>query len=361
MPMYESVPNAVTEAVGNYLINACSTEAGRQMHLCGTGAITELEEKLKKHYSMRYALCVSNATTGLLAIALALELKQTEFVTSPLTYGGSLSGWLLLGCKPIFADIDPVSLTLNTDSVRKAITPKVRAILAIDIFGNPTDTSGLRKLADDMGVWYVADAAQSLGAFRDDKPASGLADVLVVSFTAGKSVFAGEGGAVLTNSSDLYEKLVWHTQHPFRQRRDISLQLSNEFGINARIHPVAALWANAAFEPSLNHLKQHQDECFTIIDALNSTDLTERIDFREKRIEPAFFRLTSAWKDKPQPSTLLKKLSGYGFSVSLTALPVRLIYQHPAFILQYRRYCKTLQRCPQAERQASTRFCLVKE
>ncbi|MFM7368476.1 MAG: DegT/DnrJ/EryC1/StrS family aminotransferase, partial [Sphaerospermopsis kisseleviana] len=178
-------------AITNYYQQACEDQGFAEQHLAGAGAVFQLETKLKHHYNKKYALCVSNATTGLFAIALALNLKQEEFITTPYTYGASLAGFLLLENRPIFAEIDTQTLTLNPESVRQQITPKTRAVLGVDIYGYPCNQVALRQIADEYGLWYIADAAQSLGAYREGIPASALADALVVSFTVGKTVFAG--------------------------------------------------------------------------------------------------------------------------------------------------------------------------
>src|SRR4051812_21889039 len=85
---------AAAEAVLEYLADSDREGAQREMHLHGSGAVSELEGKLKTHFGMRYALCVSNATSGLFGIALALNLKRAEFVTTPFTYGASVASWL---------------------------------------------------------------------------------------------------------------------------------------------------------------------------------------------------------------------------------------------------------------------------
>lgn len=330
------------------------------MHLCGGGAIAELEQKLRRHYSMDYALCVSSAGLGLLACALAMGLKKAEFVTTPYTYGASLGGWLFLGNKPVFADVDPHTLTVDGESIRRVVGPKTKALLAVDIYGVPADTVALRKVADELGLWYIADAAQSLGASRQGLPASGLADALVVSFTTGKSVFAGEGGAVLTNNADLYQKMVWYTQHPFRQRSELGLSLDNEFAINARIHPLAAVWANATFDLSLEKLKSHQRACFKVIDALNAIRLTEPIHFAEEGVKPSFFRLTAAWKNgQARPDQLVRALRNRHHHVALQDPPVRLVHRQPAFLTQYGACLKTKIDCPQADSQSRHRFSLT--
>ncbi|MBD2179281.1 DegT/DnrJ/EryC1/StrS family aminotransferase [Pseudanabaena sp. FACHB-1998] len=347
-------------AITNYFLEAQSSSTLQQMSLLGAGAIAELEEKLERHYGMKYALCVSSATMGLWAIAMALELGDSTFVTTPYTYGASLSGFLQVGCQPIFADIDH-TLTLDPDSVRKAIAPNTKAILGVDLYGVPCDALTMRAIADRYGIFYIADAAQSFGASRNDLPASALADALVVSFTFGKSLFAGEGGAILTNNEDLYRKLLWWTQHPMRQRLELGLDLDNEFATNARIHPLAAIWANAVFAESLESVAEHQVECFELIDALNEIGLTEPIDFREWEIVPSFFRMSATWKDEPQDEALLKALGDRGFSVRLESPPVRLIYQQPAFLAQYGNKYQSISphQLDQLEALIKRLFCLI--
>ena len=164
-------------------------------HLAGMGAIAELEAKIARHYGKKYALCLNNATTALMAIALALDLQGETFITTGYSYGGTVAGWLMLGNRPVFADIDPHNLTLDPEAVRRAITRSTKAILSVDTFGNPADMEALRSIADEFDLWLISDAAQSLGAERNGQPASSLADAIVISMTAGKTLFAGEGGA----------------------------------------------------------------------------------------------------------------------------------------------------------------------
>jgi len=308
---------------------------------------------------MAHALCVSSATTGLLAIALAIGLKNSQFVTTPFTYGASLSGWMLLGNRPILADIDPMTLTLDPKSVSSRISGKTKAILGVDIFGTPSDSKELRKIADEHGLWYIADCAQSFGAFSDGKPASCDADALVVSFTTGKAVFAGEGGAILTNNTDLYNKLLWFTQHPLRQRRELGLELDNEFGLNARIHPLAAIWANTVFDESLRRVAEKRNKWLELATALNTIGMTDKIDYASKSIEPSFFRFTAAWKKRAESDGLEEALMKYGYDSRTEPIPLRLIYRQAAFVAQQgRRIGKKPAVCPNAEAQVDKRFCL---
>ena len=356
MPMSKLLLDLAQQAIAQYWEELADNSEAAAIHLYGTGAVAQLESKLTHHYGVKYALCVANATMGLLAVALALNLQDEEFITTPYTYGASLAGWLKLGNQPIFADIDHETLTLNPEVVEQQITPDTKAILAVDIFGHPSNTQALREIADEYGLWYIADAAQSLGAYRDGMPASGLADAIVVSFTVGKSVFAGEGGAILTDNAELYQKLVWLTQHPYRQKRDVGLFLDNEFALNARIHPLAAVIANATFEGALAQLQVHQAECFEIIEILNAINLTQPIRFQQQGIVPSFFRLTATPLENVSASQIQCALQQQGRLPVLCPPPVRLIYQQPSFLSMYGQHL-SMPDCPVAEQQASLRIC----
>ncbi|MFB2891614.1 DegT/DnrJ/EryC1/StrS family aminotransferase [Aerosakkonemataceae cyanobacterium BLCC-F50] len=351
--MSKSLLNLAQEAIAQYWEELADHPDAAAIHLYGSGAVAQLEAKLTHHYGVKYALCVSNATMGLLAVALALNLQDEVFITTPYTYGASLAGWLKLGNHPRFADIDPETLTLNPEAVEQQITPNTKAILAVDIFGHPSNTQALRQIADEYGLWYIADAAQSLGAYRDGMPASALADAIVVSFTVGKSVFAGEGGAILTDNAELYQKLVWLTQHPYRQKRDVGLFLDNEFALNARIHPLAAVIANAIFEGALAQLQVHQADCFRLIETLNAIGLIQPIRFEQQQIVPSFFRLTAAVLEDVSEAEIQSALKEHGLSVILSPPPIRLIYRQPSFLAMY---SQPVRECPIAEQQASLRF-----
>lgn len=330
-------------------------EKGPETHLYGEGAVYALEEKLKAWYDMPFALCVSNATMGLLAIGMALGIRDKTYVTTPFTYGGTIAGWQLLGNKPVFADIHPETLALTPATV-KAVDDNAAAILAVDTFGIPCDTRRLRKLADDLGIWYIADAAQSFGARRDGIPASAHAHALVVSFGPGKTLFAGEGGAILTDNETLYKKLVWYTQHPYRQRRDISLSTWNEIGLNGRMHPLAAYHASRRFEAALATLEQRQTRLSELTHILNASGLVVPCNFDHKHIQPAYFRHSATWKQEARIEDLKAFVAGAGYNIEITPSPLSLVYAQPAFQAAYGEVADG--RCAEAEKQFARRFCV---
>ena len=314
-------------------------------HYTGLGAVAELEQRLEDLYHMRFALAMPSASAGMLGLALALELRNEEVVTTPYTWGGSIGTWMMLGNMPIFADIDPVTLTLAPSSIRQRLRKKVKAILSVDIYGYPSDQQELRKIADEHGLLYIADCAQSFGAKRSGIPSGALADALVLSFTDGKTLQAGEGGAVLTNNPALYERLIWFTQHPARQRRELGLRLDNEFAWNGRIHPMAAIRAVRGFDTSLRRTRSRQQQALGLLNELQEQALIQPQRLDESKAEPTFHRLTVS------PTRTLQYEN--------RKPPVRLLYQQPAFQAQFSQLLCGIKRCPEAERQERSRVEIV--
>ncbi len=101
-----SEQQALHRALAAYVDDVASLDDSRQIQLLGTGAVAELEGKLCKLVGMKYCVCVSSATTGLMVAGLALGLSNRAFVTTPLSYAAALAGWLAIGARPVFADVE---------------------------------------------------------------------------------------------------------------------------------------------------------------------------------------------------------------------------------------------------------------
>ena len=293
MSTFERAPHPI-DTIAAFVAAYAFDAPLRDDHLIGRGAIISLENKLRELYGFDHVMLTSSGTAGLLATALALDLKGEKFVTSAYGYGATLSAWLALGNKPIFADIDRKTLNIDPREVAGMLDGNVRAILSTDLFGVPSDTEALREIADRHGVWYIADGCQAFGATSNGKAASHLADAVVVSFTSGKDLAIGEGGAVLTNDADLYRRLLWSVQHPYRQKRELGISLFNPFSFNARMHPVAALWGDAVFESSLQRIRRRQEIYSEAISLLNRRGLIEQWDLESAGLRSSHYRLTVA-------------------------------------------------------------------
>lgn len=229
-------------------------------HWAGNGDIAILEEKLRSHYNAKHALCVDSATNGILYLLLATGLRRQEIMTSALGYGATISGALALDCKLHFVDVDE-KLNISYDSACEALEKHrgIKAVIATDFCGNPHEMESFKELCDEWGIWHFVDAAESMGADYGGISVSENCDAMVVSFGSGKSVYAGgEGGAIITDNTQLYNKLVSICQHPHRQERDLGIGMSNEFALNGRMHPLAAKMANNVFDDCLLCINQNR-------------------------------------------------------------------------------------------------------
>lgn len=330
--------------------------------LLGTGDVARLEGRACEAYDMPYAVAVSSATTALMGAALALGLKRSRIATTPWSWGGILGPALLLENQVEFCDVDRETLTLDPAAVHAAMTPATRAIVAAHVDGVPCDAKGLRSVADQNGAYLIIDAAQGFGALRDGMPAGNLADVLVLSFGDGKGLAAGGGGMALMRRPEVFERFLFYTQHPCRQRRQVGLALDNEFALNGRIHPAAAAAAAENFDAALAEAEVRRRAGFRMLETLNRSGLVQPLDYPSRAIEPSFERVTAAWKSRRRPGReerLLERLRERGLHATLRRPSVRLLYRQPAFRAQYQDLCVEKPCCPVAEDQVRRRFELV--
>lgn len=261
--------------------------------LAGSGAVYRLEKMFAGLVGLSYTLAVSNATQGLWAVLSAFDIRNADVITTPYTWGGSLSGLLQTGNRPVFADIDKNTLTLDPERVAQSITPRTKAILAVDIYGYPCDGPALRKIADQYGLILIQDCAQGFGAYIGKRHTGWWADAAVFSFTLGKALFAGEGGIIVTRHQEIFRQLVRQTQHPLRQLRDIpDISPPNEMAVNLRINPLAAVWAEAAFQDALAKANECRRKNIEILRLLKKNHMSKSRVPDLRKVRPSFNVLT---------------------------------------------------------------------
>lgn len=238
----ESFAEDFALAVADYLQKALANPNGNLSQLQGRGPIHEFETRLAEVAGKRFCLATNNATNGLLLLALAAGLTRQEIITTPKSYGATWGPFLLLRNRLRYGKTDDNG-NLSPLSVQRLITPRTKAVLAVDYNGFPHDSKAMRELCDRHGLLYLADSAQSFGqSLPDGHAASHFAHAYVLSFGPGKPLFCGEGGAILTDDLALYRNCVRIGQHPERYRLEFSLlDFSDVQPLNARIHPLAAI------------------------------------------------------------------------------------------------------------------------
>src|SRR5262249_3459654 len=176
-------------------------------------AVADFESALARATGAAHAVVVSSGTAALHAAMFGLGIGPgDEVIVPPISFAASANAVVYQGGTPVFADVDPRTLLIDPDAVAKLLTPRTRAIVAVDYGGQPCEYDRLRAIAarapGDSPVRIVADACHSIGARNDVGAVVGtLADVSVFSFHPVKHVATGEGGAIVTDDEALASRM----------------------------------------------------------------------------------------------------------------------------------------------------------
>lgn len=180
---------------------------------CGP-KISELEKKLCELTGARYAVVCANGTAALHIAALSAGVGEgDEVITTPITFAASANCALYCGARPVFADIDPGTYNIDPAKVEAAVTPRTKAVVAVDYTGQSADLTPLLEICKKHGLTLIEDGAHVIGTSYKGQPNGSIADMTTFSFHPVKTVTGGEGGAVLTNDETLYKKLLLYRSH----------------------------------------------------------------------------------------------------------------------------------------------------
>ena len=176
--------------------------------------VDEFEKKVAEYCEAKYAVAVSSGTAALhAACAVAGISKGDEAITTPITFPATANAVIFCQGKPVFADIMGETLTISPDEIRKKLSPKTKAILPVDFAGHPAELDEIRAIAEENGLVVIEDAAHAFGAKYKGHRIGSLSDMTIISFHPVKHITTGEGGMVLTNSQEYYEKLKIFRHH----------------------------------------------------------------------------------------------------------------------------------------------------
>jgi len=210
----------------------------------GQGPVAQFEDAFRSLLGVPFVLAVSSGTAALHTALMACGVgPEDEVILSTYDWPAGTAAVLHQHARPVFADIDPDTYTLDPASAARRITPRTKALLVTHIFGHPADMEGLNALAEQHGLRVIEDCAQSLGATYRGVYTGLLGDIGCFSLGPGKIVSAGEGGAVVTRDEGLYVEALRHSQHPLRQ--SLEVPEPNLWALNYRMHPLAAALALA--------------------------------------------------------------------------------------------------------------------
>ncbi len=239
---YAQIGPEIREAIDRVL-------ASQQLVLGKEGAA--LESELAAFCGVAHGVGVASGTDALILALRACNVYPGDEVLIPtLTFVATASAVNVLGARPVFADVDRVTLNLDAAEARRRITPKTKAIIAVHLHGLSADMDPLREIAKAFKLPLIEDNAQAIGASYKGRRTGSLADIACISFYPTKNLgAAGDGGMIVTNSSELDARL-----RTLRNHGQASRYISTEPGWNSRLDEIQA----AILRVKLRHLPNWQ-------------------------------------------------------------------------------------------------------
>jgi len=249
----------------------------------GGTEVRALEKEWAEMVGVKHAISVNSATSGLYAAVGAGRVGPgDEVIVSPYTMAASATAPLIFNAVPVFADIEKEYFCIDPDEFEKKITPRTKAIIVVDIFGQPYDAARINAIARKHGILVIEDAAQAPGAKYNGKWAGTLGDIGVYSLNYHKHIHSGEGGIVVTDNDELADRVRMIRNHAeaVALGRDMP-NLENMVGFNFRMTEIEAAIARAQLKKLPGLLKQRQDNVKYLSEKLSGIPCLEPAKIRE--------------------------------------------------------------------------------
>jgi perosamine synthetase len=220
--------------------------------------VQAFEGEIASYIGTKYALTFSSGTSALHAVLMAHGIgKDDEVIVPSFTFIATANSPLFVGAKPVFADIEEDTYGLDPADVNEKITKKTRAIIPVHYGGCPCRIKELREIADDNKLILIEDAAEAFGARIQDRKVGTFGESAMMSFCQNKIITTGEGGAIVTDSRDVYEKMKLIRSHGRLETADYFSTTETmdyiSLGFNFRISTMTAALGRSQLR-KVNHI-----------------------------------------------------------------------------------------------------------
>ena len=257
------------------------------------------EKEFANYFGINYSICISNGTSALYAAYKAIGLNSgDEIITTPRTFIGTISPAILMGCKPIFADVDLNSGCITSETIQPLITKKTKAICIVHLAGWPADIENVAKLAYDNNISLIEDCSQAHGASFNGKSVGSFGDLSVWSFCTDKIISTGgEGGMVGTNSEEIFNKIWSFKDHGKSYKKYNNLKKDNkfkylhdDFGLNFRMTEMQSALGRYQLKNLSRTIDLRRRNALILINHLKDVPCIS-IPTPEKNAKHAFYKL----------------------------------------------------------------------
>lgn len=269
---YNWIDNDAVSAVGDLIqtqkLSGFLGQAGDEF--LGGPWVLDFEKLIAKQSKSQYAITFNSWTSGLEAAFIALEIEEgSEVIVTPWTMSATVAAICGAGLVPIFCDIDENTFNIDERLVETMIGPKTRAICSVDLFGRPCNAVVLRQIADAFDLKLVIDSAQCPTGTISGRAPSEIADIGGFSYNRHKHVQTGEGGAAITNSDELYRRLVGIRNHGENNPEFSFSKRANFYGHNWRLGEIESLLGVFQYRKISEHIDHRRIAASKIKEGLN--------------------------------------------------------------------------------------------
>ena len=217
--------------------------------------IDQFEEGFSNYCGVKHGIATSNGTVAIHLALKALDIGEGDEVIVPdLTFAATINAVILANATPVIVDINESDWTISPEEIKKAITPKTKAIIPVHIYGQPCDMDSIMAIAKEHDLKVIEDSAEAHGAEYKGKKVGSFGDAATFSFFANKIITTGEGGMVLTNSDELNDRLRVLRDHGMNKEKRY---WHDEVGFNYRMTNLQAAIGCAQLEKIEDILSKH--------------------------------------------------------------------------------------------------------
>lgn len=239
-PIGEEEKAAALEVIDSGILSQFVGSWGPDFY--GGAKVQELERFVEKKYKVKYALAVNSWTSGLICAVGALDIEPgDEIILPPWTMSACAAAILHYNAIPIFVDIERETFNIDPKQIESKITSRTKAIMAIDIFGHSCNIDQISAIAKSHGLKVITDSAQTPWSMNKDRISGTLADIGGFSLNYHKHIHTGEGGIIVTNDKELYDRMSLIRNHAESVVQPMGVKnLSNMVGFNFRMGEIEA-------------------------------------------------------------------------------------------------------------------------
>lgn len=310
--------------------------------------IAEFERKVADYTGAKYAVAIANGTAALHAACYAAGIGEgDEVITTPITFAASSNCVLYCGGTPVFADINPETYNISPEDIERKITPKTKAIIAVHFTGQPCEMEQIHAIAHKYNLIVIEDGAHALGAEYQGKRVGTLSDMTTFSFHPVKHITTGEGGMILTDNPELYQRLKLFRTHGITREEELLTKNDGpwyyeqlDLGYNYRITDIQCALGVSQMDRLPEFLEKRKQIAKRYNEAFAANEQIQ-LPYQKEGCDNAWHLYVIRIKNGKRKE-IFEKLRAAGIGVNVHYIPV---YQHP----YYRTHGYAEVTCPNAE------------